>query len=209
MREKIARGSSFIVVLCAASAAFSVGAQTQEHFRPGAERWEHRQLVFDNRFQHARYYPAVGFVAPALPPGSTAITFGNVRFYFHSGVWYRSGPSGYLVARPPVGIVIPVLPPGYTVVPVAGASYYYANDTYYAPAAGGYAVVQAPAAGYVEAPATGNAPMPRAAPSAAPAMAPSAPANVWYYCESAQNYYPYVRDCREGWRPVPAVPPGH
>lgn len=39
---------------------------------------------------------------------------------------------------------------------------------------------------------------------------PPATAN-WYYCESAKAYYPYVRQCAEGWRVVPAVPPeaGH
>lgn len=35
---------------------------------------------------------------------------------------------------------------------------------------------------------------------------PPATAN-WYYCESAKAYYPYVRQCAEAWRVVPAVPP--
>jgi hypothetical protein len=35
-----------------------------------------------------------------------------------------------------------------------------------------------------------------------------APAPAWYYCDSARGYYPYVRFCPEGWRAVPAVPPG-
>jgi len=29
----------------------------------------------------------------------------------------------------------------------------------------------------------------------------------WYYCNSAQGYYPYVPSCPEGWRTVPATPP--
>ena len=29
----------------------------------------------------------------------------------------------------------------------------------------------------------------------------------WYFCDSAQTYYPYVRQCPEPWRVVPAVPP--
>ncbi|MDE1989158.1 MAG: hypothetical protein KGI82_01705 [Betaproteobacteria bacterium] len=36
----------------------------------------------------------------------------------------------------------------------------------------------------------------------------AAPAAAWYYCEPAQGYYPYVRQCPEAWLPVPAVPPG-
>ena len=39
---------------------------------------------------------------------------------------------------------------------------------------------------------------------AAPAAA--APA-YWYYCPSAQNYYPYVTQCPVGWQQVPATPP--
>jgi hypothetical protein len=30
----------------------------------------------------------------------------------------------------------------------------------------------------------------------------------WYYCESAKGYYPYVSQCPEAWRVVPAAPPG-
>ncbi len=42
-------------------------------------------------------------------------------------------------------------------------------------------------------------------PPAAPPP-PQAAAQVWYYCASAQNYYPYVTSCPEGWQPVPAQP---
>jgi len=43
-----------------------------------------------------------------------------------------------------------------------------------------------------------------------PVTAPGAPppAQYWYYCASAKTYYPYVQSCPEGWRPVPATPPG-
>ena len=30
----------------------------------------------------------------------------------------------------------------------------------------------------------------------------------WYYCDSTQSYYPYAQNCAEGWRTVPAAPPG-
>lgn len=42
--------------------------------------------------------------------------------------------------------------------------------------------------------------------------APAAPASQgqwWYWCQSAQGYYPYVSTCSEGWRRVePQVPQG-
>jgi hypothetical protein len=70
--------------------------------------------------------------------------------------------------------------------------YYYANDIYYVAAPGGYAVAEPPAE-------AASAPQAQAA-------APGAAGN-WYYCESAKAYYPYVAQCAEGWRTVPATPP--
>jgi hypothetical protein len=37
-------------------------------------------------------------------------------------------------------------------------------------------------------------------------VAPPQPANVWYFCKSAGQYYPYTQYCPEGWRLVPATP---
>lgn len=40
------------------------------------------------------------------------------------------------------------------------------------------------------------------------APAPAQPsAQFWYYCDSAKGYYPYVPQCPEGWKSVPAQPP--
>jgi hypothetical protein len=41
-------------------------------------------------------------------------------------------------------------------------------------------------------------------PDAVPAPAPAAPPvnNWWYWCASAQGYYPYVATCPEGWQRV-------
>jgi hypothetical protein len=35
----------------------------------------------------------------------------------------------------------------------------------------------------------------------------SPPTSIWYYCDSFKSYYPYVTQCPEQWRMVPAVPP--
>jgi len=37
----------------------------------------------------------------------------------------------------------------------------------------------------------------------APAVVPPA---TWYYCDRLGNYYPYVTDCPDPWRPVQATP---
>jgi hypothetical protein len=33
------------------------------------------------------------------------------------------------------------------------------------------------------------------------------PQSYWYYCDSAQNYYPYIQQCPGGWRQVTPTPP--
>lgn len=33
------------------------------------------------------------------------------------------------------------------------------------------------------------------------------PSSYWYFCASSNAYYPYVRDCPEGWQPVAPQPP--
>jgi hypothetical protein len=46
-------------------------------------------------------------------------------------------------------------------------------------------------------------------PAPAPEPAPQTIApQVWYYCEAAAAYYPYVATCPSGWKTVPAVPQG-
>jgi hypothetical protein len=32
------------------------------------------------------------------------------------------------------------------------------------------------------------------------------PVQYWYFCTTANAYYPYVSTCAEGWKAVPAVP---
>jgi hypothetical protein len=39
------------------------------------------------------------------------------------------------------------------------------------------------------------------------AYAPAPQENSWYYCASSRTYYPYVRDCPEGWQRVAPQPP--
>jgi hypothetical protein len=34
-----------------------------------------------------------------------------------------------------------------------------------------------------------------------------APEAYWYYCDSAQGYYPYIQHCPGGWRQVTPTPP--
>ena len=33
------------------------------------------------------------------------------------------------------------------------------------------------------------------------------PVQFWYYCSPVKGYYPYVRNCPEGWQSIPIQPP--
>jgi hypothetical protein len=147
---------------------------------------------------------APGYAVTALPTGNIAVTFGGGRFFYHAGLWYRKSGHSFIVVRPPRGIGVPILPPSYTTVMVAGTPYYYANDTYYVAGPGGYVVAQPPVAANL-APMQTQPAMPQMAP--APGAPGQASPGNWYYCDSARAYYPYVQECREGWRSVAAAPP--
>ena len=186
----------------ASGALVSMGAHAQPRERGREhERFHTPHWVFDTRFHHNHYYPEVGYSLTVLPAGNLVINFRGGRFFYHSGVWYQPARAGYVVVHPPIGVIVPVLPPAYTTVWVAGAPYYYANDIYYVTAPGGYAVAAPPTVAAAPAP---QAPPPPAPQASAPGAAPS---GVWYYCDSSKAYYPYVSECKEGWRQVPATPP--
>lgn len=208
-RPSITRSLAAIAAAVLVGPLFSAAASAEdrrgERHEQGAshERRETREVyqarhwVYDNRYHHGHYYPTLGYSVSVLPPGNIGVNFGRGRFFFHGGAWYRPGPAGFVVVRPPIGIVVPMLPLGYSTLWVNDQAYYYANDVYYGGGPGNYVVVAPPTSDNVT----------LSQPPAAQTPAPQAPGN-WYYCESAKAYYPYVKECREGWRPVPANPPG-
>src|SRR6266850_127520 len=184
-------------LLCMSIAHAQERRERREHER---ERFHTSHWVFDDRFHHNHYYTAVGYAVEVLPAGDVVVNFRSGRLWFHSGVWFQQAGPRFVVVRPPVGIVVPVLPPAYSTVYVAGMPYYYANDVYYIQQPGGYAVAEPPMV------ASQNPPPPAPAPQPGNATPPGSAGN-WYYCESAKAYYPYVTECKEGWRSVPATPP--
>lgn len=201
MKKTLAFSAAVFGALC-----FVPAVHAQQRHEPQArhevvrERFSTPHWRYDNRFHHDHYYPQIGYSVRTLPSTRVAITFRGSPFFFHGGVWYRTSGPGFIVVRPPIGIVVPVLPPSYATVWVGSAPYYYADDVFYEQTDGGYAVV-APPAGYVE---QGDAPPSQVA---VPPAAPQAGSAMWYYCESSKTYYPYVSECKEGWKEVPATPP--
>lgn len=75
-------------------------------------------------------------------------------------------------------------------VPYVGpAPWYYGPPAYYVPPP----VVYAPPPVIVQ------------PPPVAPAYVAPQPQS-WYYCDNPKGYYPYVQNCNNAWRPVPARP---
>ena len=97
----------------------------------GEVRRDERGYVYDNRYNHNRYYPPRGYAVPALPRGYVTVHYGRTPYYYHQGVWYRPGGGRFLVVRPVVGLYVPFLPPFYTTIYFGGRPYYYADDVYY------------------------------------------------------------------------------
>lgn len=87
--------------------------------------------VLDHRHRHDHYYPRRGVKVKVLPRDYRTISYRNSRYYFSSGVWYRSSGSRFIVTLPPIGLVVPFLPHAYTTIWVGSIPYYYAAGTYY------------------------------------------------------------------------------
>lgn len=161
----------------------------------------------DGRHGHNHYYPARGYVLPALPPGYLDLTFGGGHYFFRSGAWYRAQGPAFVVVRPPVGIRLGILPPSYSTIVIGGVPYYYANGIYYSavPNTSEYAVVDPPP-GYETAipqpaPAQAQTLPPPAAASPQPAPAVSLPQSLFVYPRQGQSKNEIAADRSEctGW----------
>lgn len=131
---------------------------------------------------------------PALARGQGGHSGGSHSGSAHSGGSHFGGShfSGRNVGRSHVGVGVFIGGPAFWYYPYP-YSYYppaYYGPGYYDPAA--TAVPYSPPT-YIE---QGDA-------QAAP---PQPASGTWYYCDSAQTYYPYVAECPGGWRAVPATP---
>ncbi len=85
-------------------------------------------------------------VIKVLPNGHKRVVVKGVPYYYHRGVFYRPGASGYVVVDAPLGFRIGSLPSGASELWVGGDTYYYHNGNYFRwnPARKAYVVVSAP-----------------------------------------------------------------
>lgn len=123
----------------------------------------HHEFI-DLHYGHDHAYPARGLYIERLPRGYREVVYGNARYYFYEGVWYRPAGRRFVIVAPPFGMIVPVLPPYYSTVWVGGIPYYCANEVYYTQTAGGYVIVEPPKNGVI----SQAAPAPSSPPSAGP-----------------------------------------
>ena len=79
-----------------------------------------------------------------LPAGSRTVWVGKSRYYHNHGVFYRRGPSGFLVVNAPIRAIVLSIPIGSRSVLVGGFTYYLYGRTYYRRVPSGYMVVAPP-----------------------------------------------------------------
>lgn len=205
-----------VALVAVLSATLCVQAQAQHHGHGGARaapQFAANGNATGQSRQAPQYYGTPQYGAGSQHSGAAYYNGGS--HLYQGGRWYQRVGPGYAPARAPIGVVVPYLPIGYSTVRYSGTPYYYANDAFYLPAPGGYVIAPAPFAGLAsdQVPGYGyRGGYPETYPGSSPqAQAQALPGNAtqatWYYCDSAEAYYPYVNVCNEGWRSVPAVPP--
>ncbi len=125
--------------------------------RRQARRQNHKKAVYKHNKRHRSYNHVavhkryhthrVGFRVTVLPRTHISLTIGGGRYYYSSGIYYRSASSGYVVVRAPLGFRIATLPYGYVGFHIGPKRYFYVNQTYYVyePSTTKYIVVEKPA----------------------------------------------------------------
>lgn len=112
-----------------------------------------RRTVERRAHSHYGTLPRWGATIGQRPSAALSIRFGNVSFFYHSGIFYSHYNNAYRVVRPPVGIRIHSLPYGYRSIMMGRRHYYYYYGAFYVRPYGysGYEVVSPPLGAIVDA----------------------------------------------------------
>jgi len=66
-----------------------------------------------------------------LPRERTRVLVEGREYFYSRGIFYRSGPSGYVVMRGPIGARVRVLPAGFVTLRLGGGPFFFYYGTYY------------------------------------------------------------------------------
>lgn len=120
------------------------GFEPREHEEQEERDRFHEGLGEEGRNAYFWYGYNPGMIINTLPPDYAQIYAGGNPYYYDQGVFYQSGPYGYIVVAPPIGAVVPALPPGAETIPVGPTPYYYAGGAFYVQSPQGFVVVAPP-----------------------------------------------------------------
>lgn len=125
---------------------------------PRISRHQDRRVVNYPRVVHRRgrrhvISPRIarhGHVVRKLPRGYRRAWHHRKPYFYNRGVFYRRGPSGFIVVSAPRGAIAVSLPVGYQRLWIDGTVYYAYGGTFYRRVPSGYIVTEPPAALVVE-----------------------------------------------------------
>jgi len=108
---------------------------------------DRRRMDIDEDRRQSYYWSDyhAGMRIDRLPDGYRRFHIHDHDYFYFGGVYYDSGPSGYVVCAPPVDADIPELPPGTEAIQAGNTVYYYAAGAFYVQQPdGSFVVVPAP-----------------------------------------------------------------
>jgi hypothetical protein len=106
-----------------------------------SSRRDHRDYRYRPDYYRHRPY---GSVHHSLPAGFFALSVAGAAFFYHSGLYYRQTPAGYVVVQAPFGARVRVLPEECTDVYIDGRRYYDCDEVFYEPDGDEYIVIERP-----------------------------------------------------------------
>jgi hypothetical protein len=115
--------------------------------RTPARETDRRRMDIDEDRRQTFFWSGYhsGMRIDRLPDGYRRFRVRDHDFFYFGGVYYDSGPSGYVVCAPPVDADIPELPPGTETIQAGDTIYYYAAGAFYVQQPdGSFVVVAAP-----------------------------------------------------------------
>ena len=102
------------------------------------KRWKKKRRVISPRvISH-------GHTVRKLPRGYKRAWYKKTPYFYSRGVFYRPGPSGYIVVKAPIGAIVVSLPVGNQRIWVDGSSYYVYGGIFYKRVPKGFVVAQTP-----------------------------------------------------------------
>jgi hypothetical protein len=93
----------------------------------------HNYNHYNHGYYNSYYLPRLGFTIGVLPYGYYPFYFGDLQYFYSSGLYYEYENSQYTVVEPPLGAEITSLPQDAQAISINGEQYYELNGVYYQP----------------------------------------------------------------------------